>query len=311
MPTITHRAATDLARGHEVVLWVEGEDSSLDVAMVRELLGPDVRVRPMGGCENAPAGLELVRRSDGAQSAGPASGHYAILDRDHRPGPEVRRAWDALMAGEANIAYWPRHEIENYLIEPAFVCQASAYLRPNVTPEVVADSLVQAAQQRVLLDCANLSIREARTYMRETKLRELRPNDGDFSEAGSARSALLGSQTLHDLAARQEGILTPAWFARRFDGYITELLGAGEPDPLRLELGRGAWLTRMCGKELLGAVLSDAHFRVPRADGTGHVAVKVARRVIAQDLMRRFNDLAYRPRDLVEVRDFFANGAKR
>jgi hypothetical protein len=67
----------------------------------------------------------------------------------------------------------------------------------------------------------------------------------------------------------------------------------------------------MCGKELLGAVLNPTHLRVPRADGIGYLPAKAARRVVAEDLMRRFDELDYKPKDLVEVRDFFATRAPK
>jgi len=284
-------------------LFVEGEtDDALDAVALRTLLGPlDVKVRAAGGCDNVIAAAKAFARMGVIPGWGNAE-CYAIVDRDHRGDGEVARTWvgGPLADGRTHL-YWRRHEFENYFLEPEFVAQ-SQYLRQGRTEEDVRNALLAAARRRVFLDAANLVLKALREEWRWWDVREFGLGEADFSTVAAARDSFLTGRSYERMAADKAAVLAPQSLAERFDANVALLLG--EADDGQLEFGTGQWLQRMEGSNLIGAVLHERFFQVRGFDGTDVTGPDLRVRV-ARDLMRRFDDLNYRPEDLAAVRDYF------
>ena len=284
-------------------LFVEGEtDDALDAVALRTLLGPfDVKVRAAGGCDNVIAAAKAFARMGVIPGWGNAE-CFAIVDRDHRSDEQVGETWSGgpFADGRTHL-YWRWHEFENHFLEPAFVAQ-SQYLRPGRTEEDLRNGLLVEARRRVFLDAANLVLKALREEWRWWDVPEFRLNEADFGTASAARTSLLTGRDYERMAADKAAVLAPQSLVERFDANVALLLG--EADDGQLEFGLGQWLQRMEGSNLVGAVLHERLLQVRGSDGRDLTGPDLRVRV-ARDLMRRFDDLAHRPEDLVAVRDYF------
>lgn len=101
----------------DVYLVCEGDDNSLDFKILNRIilgkLNKSVQVHPAGG----DGGLGSVARWLEKIRGGRA---YSIEDRNYRSQAEVEQSWSA----NSKSFIWRRHEIENYLFDPAVVTQA-------------------------------------------------------------------------------------------------------------------------------------------------------------------------------------------
>jgi len=285
-------------------LFVEGEtDDALDAVALRMLLGPfDVKVRAAGGCDNVIAAAKAFARMGVVPGFGSAE-CYAVMDRDHRGDDETERTWaGGPFAERRTHLYWRRHEFENYLLEPEFLAQPGGFLRQGRTAEDIRNALLREARRRVFLDAANLVLKALREEWRWWDVREFGLGEADFSTVAAARDSLLTGRQYERMAPDRAAVLAPQALTERFDAGVALLLG-GRGDG-QLEFGAGQWLQRMEGSNLIGAVLHERFFQLRGSDGRDLTGPDLRVRV-ARDLMRRFDDLAYRPADLVAVRDHF------
>jgi hypothetical protein len=106
-------------------LFVEGK---LDI----EVLSPVLQGSPalqQGGSKNALKPRAAAER----RGNGVAAGYLRDRDFDFDPPPDLTKpAVDSEDAGVPFGWRWCRHEIENYLIDPAVVCEATAWAMPEV-----------------------------------------------------------------------------------------------------------------------------------------------------------------------------------
>jgi len=295
--------------GPERQVFAEGEtDLSFDVAVLGELLAREgVRVRPAGGCENVIAAARAFARAGGGPGFEGAE-CYAIVDRDHRGDDQVGKTWAGGAFAEGRVhLYWRCHEFDNHFLEPEFLGQ-SAYLRPGRTVEDLTAALVGEARVRVYLDAANLVLKALREELGWWDFREFALGEGDFGSLGAARASLVDGRPYAQLAERKTSLLATKALTAMYDANVALMLGPSDDAPL--EFGRGEWLQRMEGGKLLGAVLHERFFAVRGSNGRDLTGLDLRVRV-ARDLMRRFDELAYRPQDLVEVRDYFRSTQPR
>jgi hypothetical protein len=291
----------------ESVLLVEGrggQPPARDVGMLAQLLSTmGVEVQGGGGCDQVATIVQAVRHQGvGIEPGRDPARYYAVVDRDHRDDEDVERSWaGGPFADRRYLLVWRRHELENYLLEPGFVCQ-SRYFRDDRSPEDVAAALVRRANERRLLDAANLTIQRARAAVRTFDVALLRPGHGGFASASGAERTLLACPEWAQVRGRLSGAVTEDALIAGLRQSLRAFTGAGEDD--ELVMGRGRWLDLMFGAELLDGVLCAAFFRVP-ASGGGYVQGPDLIRAVARDLMRRFDELAYQPADLAALRAFF------
>ncbi|MBM3501282.1 MAG: hypothetical protein FJX74_21735 [Armatimonadetes bacterium] len=294
--------------GTERRLFVEGKDEfAFDPHVLGHLLGRyGVDVRPVGGCENVMAAVHaLTWEEDASSDESACTQCYSVIDRDYRPDDEVEATWEGGPFSAGCHLIWRRHDFENYFLEPEFVSQALCFQGDG---DGLASGLLREAQRRVFYDAANLVVKELRFRFRSWHVPKL-PWVGDsFADAAKAEASLLGANDWQAVAQAKEEVLSAEWLRGRFRGNLDTLVG--EIGHAALQFGRGEWLTRMDGHGLIGSVLSERFFEVPGSDGKPLTGKQLWREV-ARDLMRRFDDLPYKPQDLVEVRDFFRNTQPR
>lgn len=299
--------AERLAGGPERVLYVEGRKGSLDPHALTPLLAPfAVDVRAIGGCDELAAAVRALRWADEAAADLIAKReHYCILDRDHRSDEEVEATWEGPFTGELPLLYWRRHEIENYFVEPEFLIQ-SRYVKNSATVAKMERKLLVVAREHVYLDAANLVIKELRAKSKHFELEEFKLKEAAFGSPDEARESLLSARNYDACKRRRSRLFGKKRLTSRFDHYLGLMVGKSAECPLGM--GQGRWLQLMEGSKLAPAVIAGQFFQVPRGDGGNLQGRPMFRRVV-EDLMRRFDELEYKPQDLVELRDFFAKTA--
>jgi len=121
----------------DIYLVCEGSDDGLDFKVLNLILvnklNKAVLISPAGG----DSGLNSVASWIEAKSA-PGAVSYSIEDRNYRSLGEVEAKWKA----ESKRFIWRRHEIENYLLEPAVILQAMVSLsqvQSGNLPQTLAD----------------------------------------------------------------------------------------------------------------------------------------------------------------------------
>ena len=233
-------------------LFVEG---NLDAQVLAAILGGDPVVRS-GGSKNSLAPRARTERSE----RGIAAGYLRDRDFDFEPPDDsTRPEVDRCDAGEAFGWRWCRHEIENYLIDPALVERATGWPRAGYE-----DQLVQAAGRIRHYQIARWVVGTARRslpphYELSTKPDECRDHDfrlpADLGEAGTydwARDHIarhqrriaeaLGRDAVEEELARRTEALTESRVASPTGALLwcsgKDLLAALEP--LTRERGLGS-----------------------------------------------------------------------
>src|SRR5579872_2182866 len=104
-------------------LWLvcEGRSDRNVLAGVFTDLSADIAVEPAGGIEGVRAVAQYLRAQRGGVVA-------SIADRDYR---RLEEAEASFGAGSSNFL-WPRHSIENYLLQPEVVAMAFTSLKTSV-----------------------------------------------------------------------------------------------------------------------------------------------------------------------------------
>jgi hypothetical protein len=294
--------------GAERKLFVEGNDEfAFDPHALTELLGRyGVNVQPVGGCENVMAAVRALAWTEQPSDDEPTCSQcYSVIDRDYRPDEEVDSRWEGGPFAASRELIWRRHEFENYFLEPEFVSQALSF-RGGL--DRLATALLAEAQRRVFYDAADLVAKEVRFRFRFWNLPKLKWAGDSFSDAAHAEASLLEGCDWQAVTREKDEVLSAEWLRARFRLNLDTLVGGAHA--ATLQRGRGQWLLRMAGSSLIGSVLSERFFEVPGSDGRPLTGRQLWREV-ARDLMRRFDDLAHRPQDLVEVRDYFRSTQPR
>ncbi len=255
-------------------LFVEGEGpDSLDVILLGALLRSNglehVGVAPMGPSDNVGAAARALHKHHAE--------YYFLADRDTQAPDVVERSWERFPDPKAsNLLIWPKRELENYLIEPAYLAKCGR-LKPKAD---VARDLLCAARGRVYLDAANLTIMEIRDAWRGKWVPNLHASaDAASREAGLAK-AVEALSALEPHASAMLELVSADAVAKRYNTIADDLTGGADP----LELGRGSWLDRMSGKELWHSVVNKC-VRVTGRDG-GVVQDDERARAVAQRLAR-------------------------
>lgn len=215
----------------ERYLVCEGRRRSLDVRILDALVAArvEVQIEPAGGT----AGLGSVRQyleevhgQDGEQRADV----LLVQDRDLRPRAEADASWVAV--GQRSLL-WTRHEIENFLVEPAVVADVCAayraegfeWARDLPLDQPAAEALLRALAEP-LLDghAAHLTWWELQAVVGQDAVVRRPGTAGNTAEAWTG--VLLeeaGRVRAAGGAVRDHGELTPERVRARFARHLDEV----------------------------------------------------------------------------------------
>jgi hypothetical protein len=276
-------SAANQAANH--ILYVEGNDNSLDVTVLGELLGSMMRVRPLGNCHS----LKAVARALFPYN----KDWWFIIDRDHHDDEAVEKTWrDFPDPNQHNLLIWRRKELENYLLEPAWLTQ-SRYILAGHDEATLRQMLCKAAYGRLWLESANLVLRALREEVKGAQTNLLTRGAVTVDDEAHALDAMRTSTMLSTLKNAADVDLSDQALAGRLEAEVQRLSGGALP----LQWGVGRWRDLMPGKELIHELLPAFVVK----DTTGRrLQGPLALDVLARDLFKNHRDGA--PSDLQTLR---------
>lgn len=272
-------------QGANHILYVEGNDDSLDVAILGELLGSMILVRPLGNCHS----LKSVARALFPYN----KDWWFIIDRDHHDDAAVEKSWrDFPDPNQHNLLIWRRKELENYLLEPAWLT-VSRYIGWGYDEATLKRMICQAADERVWFEAANLVLRALREEVKGAPSDLLRRGALTVDDEAHALDAMRASTMLHTLKNAAGVDLSDQALADRLSAEVHRLSGGALP----LRWGVGRWRDLMPGKELIHELLPAFVVK----DTTGRrLQGPLALNVLARDLFKNHPNGA--PADLLTLR---------
>jgi hypothetical protein len=227
-------SATNQGANH--ILYVEGNDESLDVTVLGELLGSMMRVRPLGNCHS----LKSVARALFPYN----KDWWFIIDRDNHDDVAVEKTWrDFPDPSQHNLLIWRRKELENYLLEPAWLTQ-SRYILAGRDEETLSEKLREAADRRLWFEAANLVLRALREEVKGAQTELLRRGAVTVDDEAHALDAMRTSTMLSTLKNAADVDLSDQALAERLNAEVQRLSGGALP----LQWGVGRWRDLMPGK---------------------------------------------------------------
>lgn len=247
---------TEVLRAAGHVVFVEGsDDDAFDPVVIRELLKASklrMDVRAIGTCDN------VVEAAKAMVWEHPT--YYFVADRDGRESAFVERSWINFPNTDTyNLVFWRRRELENYFIEPDYLCR-SEYR--SVTPDEVRQRILTEARRRYFLEAANLVLLRIRSAI-------VTPPAAWFTQVetfGNRADALRQLQNSSELQQRGNEIaslLTNQERERMLDETLQLLSGGSQ----QFDYGMGEWLNLMSGKQIFRSIAGQV-FQVRDASGT-------------------------------------------
>ena len=269
----------------EHVLFVEGsEDGSLDQAVLRALLRRELRIETMGPSYSVKSAAQALARHH--------PNYYFLVDRDHHDDQFVEDCWRNFPDPDTdNLLVWRRREIENYFLDPPFLLE-SAFCQSE--EETLTEMLLQAAQEKLFLDVANLVISSVREEQKTTWMEHF-SNPAEFATKNEALARLTSAGEFEDRRRRVSSMITKPKLRRRFAEYLEMMTGKGE----NLVYGKGKWIEMMKGKKVLAALINSSEFNVANADGESLTGKDKVYEVVRELAVK---NVPSRPSDFLELR---------
>ena len=160
MRITTGTAPSGVLQSAQHILFVEGATKEgLDVNVLEELVGPKLRVEPLGPSYS-------VRSV--ATALHPFHPHYwFVIDRDDWDDATIEKSWQTFPDPQKhNLLIWRRKELESYFLEPDWVCQ-SRYVRKDLDPDALKTWLAAEATKVLWLEAANRVLIAKRTAVKQ------------------------------------------------------------------------------------------------------------------------------------------------
>lgn len=279
-------SAEEISFSASHTLFVEGEEDSIDVSVLRKIL--PIRVKHLGtSCCVRSVAIALIKEHPK---------YYFLVDRDHFDDETVEKSWSSFPQSDMpNLLIWRKKELENYFIDPEYLLQ-SDYL--SADRERLEDSLKKriksCAKEYLYIGAANRVIVNIRESLKHRWIDVFR----DRSVFGTEDEAL------HQLQARQEfgehrlcinKVTSSAYLEESFRKELNMLTG-GATD---LEWGKGRWLDLLPAKGIMHNILRSTLFTVMDKDGK-KLSPNDQEKEIIKNLLSPTKAM---PRDFVELRD--------
>ena len=270
------------------ILYVEGDEHSIDTEVLKTLLGNILWIQPLG------SSLSISSVAESLYPTHPNS--YFLIDRDYHLSDECIEAyWQNFPDPQThNLLVWRRKELENDFLEPSFLV-GSSYCKEEFKEnngQRLQAKVISLAQERLYLDAANYVIVSLREDFKR-KWVENFSNPSEFPNEESALDRLTEMSEFKAFSARVSQLTAEQEIARRFRQFLNQMTGGTES----LQWGSGAWLNMISGKSIFRSLVAHC-FWVFALDGT-RLQSKEAINCVAKDLVRAGKKL---PDDLLELK---------
>lgn len=233
------------------VLFVEGHtQDSFDPVVLNEFFQKQrlwkLRIASLGPCFNVRAAAEALHPHHPS--------YYFLIDRDHLDDQSVERHWnDFPNPQRSNLLIWRRKELESYFLDPDYLSKSTYCC---TTKDKLLNQLVKESRRRIWLEIANHVIVAIREESKETWITTF----DLVGEFGSRDAALEKLKKRSEFPKKKKSIarlVDSLEIQNRFDT-AQKLFLEGDS----LVAGRGQWMERMSGKEILKILTSSNSFKV-------------------------------------------------
>lgn len=287
MKAVTHVDAEAVDFSAQHVLFVEGDENSIDTDVLRKYL-EKIKVQPLGpasSIRSVAKSLYTTHRK-----------YYFLIDRDHHVTDEsIDACWRNFPdPATNNLLIWRRKELENYFLDPALLIQSS-YCEDEFKSQdgkKLREMVVALAQKRLYLDAANYVIVSLREELKTTVIKIFSSTDG-FDDEKSAMEKLIQVPEWQCLGSRASQLTEEREIVLRFKDCVTKMTGGRLP----LEFDAGDWLQMISGKQIYHTLVSQC-FQVKSTEGKPIQGTQ-ASNAVARDLLRTATNL---PSDLIELK---------
>jgi hypothetical protein len=264
------------------ILYVEGENESFDPKVLRVLLEEKIDVKPFGPSSSIRSVAEAFRTKQPSW--------YFLVDRDHFDDRQVEESWQNFANPEkSNLLIWKRRQIENYFLDPSYLC-LSKYCQSDEA--VISDNIRSLCKKRVFIDAANLVIIIRRETLKSRWIEKFRDPD-QFKTKDDAIKKLKDIPEIPRYKTKVSEVLKIDELVNDFEKTIIEITGGND----ELVFGAGRWVELLEGKGIFSSI-SDQCFRVLDLSGKS-VSGKEKCKDIAKDLLRK--PLENQPNDFKEL----------
>lgn len=263
-------ASSEVEHGSSRVLYVEGEEKSIDDILMSSIF-TTIKVKAIGSSSNIRATAEAFSKVD------PAA--FFVIDRDHYKDEEVEKTWNNFKAGLGNLIIWRKKEIENYFLNPSLLC-SSEFVKRGVTEERIQECIVDYAKEHIYRFVANRVIIALREELKCNWIR-LYSTSKDFPNAKAALDQLLNNDKIKNKPKKVTKFFSQV--GTRFEEELSLMVGEGED----LRWGKGRWVDLMPGKKVLRKVLNSSNFFDVRDKHGERVAEKLLHKEILKRLLRK------------------------
>ena len=273
----------------EHVLFVEGKDSSsVDPEVLKELLGNNIRIEPLG------ASFSVKSVAEALYPHHPS--YYFLIDRDHQDDSFVQKCWSNFPDPSThNLLVWKRREIENYFLEPEYLFNSRYCI---VSKDELERKVLEFSKARLFLDAANHVVIAIREELKRNWIQKF-SNPSDFSSKETALVKLKAANEFEQHASNVTQQVSADELENRFIACL-ELMTGGQGD---ISFGTGLWLSMIQGKKILSQIINSGSFRVVATDGTP-LSGKNKLNAVIKDLLK--NDENVLPSDFNELKQLIS-----
>lgn len=286
---VTGASPQDVLQGARHVLFVEGTKDGLDVAVLDRLLGPRLRVEPLGPSFSVRSVATALRQFHPE--------YWFVIDRDDWDDAAVEASWQRFPdPAHDNLLIWRKKELESYFIEPDWACH-SRYLMPSTSSEGLKVWLASQAGALLLLEAANRVLVSTRNAIKQSRAPLLTAGEVQGRTKEEVIRELLASPLFRELASATTIEISEGRVRAAFDHELQLLSGGVLP----LMWNSGRWRDLIAGKALFRSMVN-RWFEVPdlQKGGKARLTGRDAERAVAIDLLLHHQDAM--PADFRELK---------
>lgn len=237
----------DVKFGAKYTLFVEGTDESFDTKVLEELLNkiPNYpNVKALDSSLNVKSAAKVLHKHNPY--------YYFLIDRDHHSDDEVERSWQNFPDPDtSNLLIWRMKEIENYFLLPEYLSQTE-WLKKGKNVENLRNIIRKQCKKRLYFNVVNQVIVSIREDFKINWIENF-TNPAIFKTKDESLEKLKGRTEFGTFRQKVSNGTLDNEIQNRFEDILNEFTDGEE----NLEYGRGKWLARISGKEVLNAVIHE------------------------------------------------------
>ena len=275
---------------NEHILYVEGDEHSIDATVLNVLLGNILWIQPLGQASSIQSAAKSLYPTH------PKS--YFLIDRDHHvTNKQIDAYWRNFPdLATHNLLVWRRRAFENYFLDPAFLIQ-SRFCNDKYKAnggQRLQEKIVSLASGRLYLEVANYVIASLREDFKKNWI-DIFSNPSEFPDETAALERLAQMQEFTDFAKKVTQQVAKQAIEARFQLYFNKMTGGS--NPLQWEVGD--WVSMVSGKRIFHSLVGLC-FHVTNPNQAGKVLQgKDAINLVARDLLLTGENL---PHDFIKLK---------